>query len=236
MNKKLQYIIGWILLGIIILIYQQSTSVRYNFRIIKPNIISVFFVKSGSTTKEFWSKYNCNTTINGSYFWRNPDWTFSSAGLRYSWNTIATHQNHEEQDPNLQSIVLFSDKKPSFEIVPNTIPTTPQTGAIAFNAWPILIEKWKTNPSISQDISHRNKKFPRTILIKNDKEEVFFLLIFNNVTLIEATDIIKQQKQLWKNYDVINLDWWPSTSLYSKLSSKDIFNEHEILPIFFCLN
>lgn len=209
---------------------------QQEFFIIKGKEISLFFTANASTTQEIATQHDCKVTTNGSYFGRNSDGTFFPAGIRYSgMELLHTASQRELSDPNLQTLISFPQFSGAIQFWTNTHNFPPQENTILFNAGPILFQSGEKNAEINNKTSHRQGRYPRTILIITDKQETYFLLITKKVTLPEATDIIEQIPNLWANFSAINLDGWPSTSSYSKLLKKLTFNENEKLPIFFCI-
>lgn len=80
-------------------------------------------------------------------------------------------------------------------------------------------------------ISHWSFAFPRTIIAKDSKNQLFLILFLKGQTLSHVAEILKS-----KGFsDAINLDGGPSTAFKSKEWWRAGFHEEEMLPIFFCI-
>ncbi len=80
-------------------------------------------------------------------------------------------------------------------------------------------------------LSHWSFAFPRTILAKNEKDQLFLVLFLKGKTLDAAAQVLK----ISGFSNAINLDGGPSTAFTSSRWWHQGFHEEMLLPIFFCV-
>lgn len=80
-------------------------------------------------------------------------------------------------------------------------------------------------------LSHWSFAFPRTILAKNEKDQLFLVLFLKGKTLDAAAQVLK----ISGFSNAINLDGGPSTAFTSSRWWHQGFHEETLLPIFFCV-
>jgi hypothetical protein len=191
----------------------------------------LLFIESWAYIQDIHQTYNCATTINGSYFWTNEDDTFFPAGIRLqSWSNKG-HENKD--DPNLQEYLEIDEQQKSIiHIKPEQV--WRKYHNLYINAGPLLINEGEINTGIDQDISHRKKPYPRTILVIAEDGQPFLYISPEQITLPQAAIQISNLKEYGK-MTAINLDGWPSTAVYREFTGGQFFLENQLLPIFFCI-
>ena len=196
-----------------------------------------FFSASGVNATEYheqllqeW-KNNC-TLINGTYFGTTSGW-FQPAG------DITLSQGLDKQetiistidpslDQNLKTLVQYSS-------VNNTV-LFDQEGniirGIQFYAGPMIMTNNEINSQLSSDISHRSDNYPRTFLVQRSNHKTIIGITTTKLSLIALGQKLKELFPS-EHISVINLDGWPSTTLYNNDVSFNITDEK--LPLWFSI-
>lgn len=187
----------------------------------------LLFFKKGSTAQKLINENRCKIAANGSYFGIDEQKNFFPAGI---WLDAENTRNIQSKDPNLQNTIRFFQKTGKADFFFGQTFAEQIPGTVIFNAGPRLLQNKKANPQLTNQISHRKKSVPRTIIAKNEKNQTFLLLFQSNITLEKLTHELTKLKIT----DAINLDGGPSTSFAEKSSFGKKFQAEELLPIFFC--
>lgn len=196
-----------------------------------------FFSTNGITAAEYnqqliqeW-KNNC-TLINGTYFgllsgWFQPAWTITLyLGLHNK--QIIPSTIDPSLDQNLKTLVQYNS-------INNTVVFDKDNNIIRwiqFYAWPMIITNNTINPNLSTNTSHRNGKYPRTFLVQDYHNKTILGITTKKVSLTELGEKLKELFPSEKT-SVINLDGWPSTTLYNEYMSFNITDEK--LPLWFSI-
>lgn len=190
----------------------------------------LLFFPQGKTAKEIQREFDCDFAVNGSYFWGEETGTFYPAGIWYEGMKKTFSWENRPFDPNLTNTLRFYQKSNQADFLFEQEKADPQTGTILFNAGPQILQSWTINKDLGQMISHWSFAFPRTIIAKDSKNQLFLILFLKGQTLSHVAEILQS-----KGFsDAINLDGGPSTAFKSKEWRKKGWAEEKVLPIFFC--
>lgn len=171
--------------------------------LIKPTSREVVFSASWYTTTglmhTFWSD---KVFINAGYFWRDERGFFPAGHV--SLDPAIVDTTHCERDANLCGYIFTTNLTIHEQLTFTKEPT--------ITAWPIMMHDGIVNQDLIKNISHRQRKTFRTILIQTKWWPVF-VVTKKQYTLPWLLAYIV--KHFGRNISVINLDGWSSTTLWT---------------------
>lgn len=209
---------------------QQTNSA---IQIVPINTISVSFIQSGTNTKQFSQQKDCTFVINGSYFGKNKESDFYPAGIWHQNGQVIYSRENRPYDANLTNTITIHQNSSNINFYFNeTGVNKTETNTISFNAGPSILEHGEIKKEqLKTNTSHRQQTVPRTIIAKDKNNTTSVILFKKWSTLYKAALWLKANHFT----EAINLDGWPSTAITDKTNSQNNFNEHEKLPILFCI-
>lgn len=218
----------------------------------------LYFTATGTTTSQLRDQleqetHKSCTVINGWYFGYAASGDFQPA---WSINIVVSDWNIKDsvrsiiissdidttKDQNLSTIVRSKSYNPSVWSLSSKQDSIEDSEYdYSFYAGPIVIRQWEIVPHEINQSTHGQWKYYRTFIIVWKNWECLSyvwnsMCVWGSMMGIATKPITLYE--LWKylksnisniNF-VVNLDWWPSTSISSTEHS---FNEHQKLPRFF---
>lgn len=241
-----------------------------NILLITPSensVGKVMFLSGGTTGSGLIANSGYSIVINGGYFgYTNTAKTwFIAAGLLQedeNWYT-KPFLSSDLNDPNLTHTILFQHAHHRILFSPLTDKTMQdyriQSGEQLFVAGPMIIDHNRLASGATSKQSHRQGRFPRTVIIYEQyTRKVYYLISPQGKTLEEIASLIshlqhkqrffsymkdnkygkyigkngqRQSRHLW-SITAINLDGWPSTMLTSKDIPQYNYRSDKLLPFF----
>lgn len=167
--------------------------------------------------------------MNWSYFkviW----WNISHSWLLNVWGTIQVPI--EYSDRNLTHIVTYNKKNGKITINKNDeYEEDKNQNIIQFQAWPLVLENNIVQERYIYKSSIWAKKYTRTLLWVDSDWVKYLIVARKPVSLIDLWFFLRKNELFkWKSINLINLDWWSSTSFASNNSNDLNFNENKNLP------
>lgn len=205
--------------------------------VIKPKSFDIIFNGIGTNASSVVYSNSYNVAINASYFWWYNDGTYFPAGVWYDNGFLISPQNMAEKDINLQVLAYYNNWQMQFmdnsTVDLSTI--SQNTPGMYFNAGPWLVKHGSINPDIVKSRSHRQSKTYRTAILRKADNSLYFLIATQKIDLpqfivfVYKSELVKK----WETFDLVNLDGWSSTSLWSPALK---FNANKKLPLFIGIN
>ena len=192
--------------------------------LIKPRKTKLVFLWDGMTATQLRQTQNASAVVNAWYFWYANETTRRPFVPAWSYPySIETKPSNSfcERDKNLCGRIDAH----TLRIQTSENPVTRN----ALNAWPMLLENWRTNTQVIARNSHWLTTNYRTVLINSNNYWSFFFVSTTKRSLLDTSSTIRK---IFPNATAINLDGWSSTSWSS---SRWWWNQNKVLPTYFVL-
>jgi len=208
-----------------------------NITVIKTKKSLEFYYKTWNlfSAEELANQENLNYVVNWSYFWYtgNDDQEYIHAGYLKLNNKVVTPI--KTWDTNITHFVIYQKawNRPDKLFFLDNDTKIFNYSWLIFQAWPLLLSWNKIQYDSINQAMHSGWKYYRTMLWYDYFWYKYLIVIKKRSTLIKSVDIIKNVYFLPKSwFNIINLDWWPSVSMYSSTNKKFNFRSDKKLPIF----
>lgn len=235
--------IGWVYVNkSLVKKYTDTSSNEYSIyatpsiTVIRAKRFSFHFVPTWVRLQDFMWQKLCKATLNGTYFWFNPDGTYFPAGIWYEYGNFLREPYIWGADINLA--VLLSSDGTTIKAYDNATfqfsHILKQTSWPSWygNAGPRLVRDWKINRDIVTHSSHWQRKTTRAGIITNPDGTTLFVIATQPISLPQFIAFSYSVKLwIWK-FQFINIDGGASTALKTPYNS---YYAKKRLPTFICI-
>jgi len=195
--------------------------------LIEPDWLKMVFDTDWMSADDFF-ELEWVTVINWGYFWYEWEKFIPAWELRLADRIIPTTID-QRLDPNLSVRIHYDTENNSLKFSDEWDLINPPWDYVFF-AWPMIIDNWVINGDLIWNTSHRNWKYARTFLIRKANWHPIIGISMNRINLDDLWVMLRNRAPLIGEFSVVNLDWWPSTSLKAGWFER---NSDKKLPWFF---